>query len=105
MWVLLRSQASDGMRYVNCIVVLLLISCLIIWNYEIGIENMNNSECNLNIRHLSSQFCLSEEMPSVYFIDLPFLWKCSILSWTSDEPQNMGLVLWPLQATLCSPGL
>lgn len=44
-WVLFRSPVSDGVEYLNCIVVLLLISCLIIWSYEIGIENMNRSEC------------------------------------------------------------
>lgn len=52
-WVLFRSPVSDGIVYLNCIVVLLLISCLIIWSYEMDIENMNDSECNLNIRHLS----------------------------------------------------
>lgn len=100
-WDLFRSQVSDGLMYLDCIIVLLLISCLIIWSYEIDLENMSNSECNLNIRHLSSQFCLSEEMTSVYFIDLPLLRKCSILSWTFNEAQNMGLVLWPFHATLC----
>lgn len=36
----------------------------------------------------------------MYFINLPFLWKYSILSWTFDKPQNMGLVLWFLHASL-----
>lgn len=57
----------------------------------------------LNKSHLSSQFCLSEEIPFVFFINLSLLWRCSILSWIFDEPQNIGLVLWLLHATLCYP--